>query len=781
MSPSLTPEAPPNKRAKRSPPTPNTIAERLTTGTYTSLNPILADIGAVCRSLLAAAANNNPPDSALTSESEAQQDVIPLVAQIVHFEEFARAVITRERSRRADLFDFADEFTGEEGARVSATGGKVALTVMGHHGPLFSSLQNPIAVPAPHRTEALSRSSSISESPSSTAPTSTATSPKNGPLKVYRVIAPLNESVLPPLISTVKAASSDAKSSLKRGIEAEKVLTLAEAFPPSRSHTLPPPKPYPANKPPAIGLKWGGIIAPGGISAPNSSFTRPDPTGEWLSYRNHPPRDSKYRPRRGEPIRLGMGLPADFVVAYSSFAPTRDDAGAKVPTQMRNRVWWERRGGELFGRMFKHDPGVGHMFSEYEKRGAILAEVVVDDTDAMQIDADDGEDEEEVFRKAVESWEPDSDVPIDFRLLDGSGGEEAPQETGETLKEISGLLQSLRSHQYVRLSALPPVSAPRITTDDSAVATTPVPVGPTPLEPTPEEIALYNTIKTRLATLIASLPPHLTSTIDGTIDAPLNVSTKIPIFEGGAPIYKGTLPDDPKPGQPSSLGHGHGHGQAVQGAAMAALNAAVGMSPMSPVPPPPGFSAPTAMMSSTSSGGQHHHQRMNVPVPAPPTPGRLPGVPHVQTYHGHHMPSTPQSYAAPQQFHAHQMPTPSVTTPHHYPSPYAPAPFPATPPPPRVVGREETRAVAQQFHAHSMPPATATTPTYGVYANYPPSPRRLNVPPPQGLAAIGVGVVQYSGRHMQGQDELRMGVQHTQSSMENGTVPGGRYAGRSRR
>lgn len=740
------------------------------------MNPVLADVGAVCRSLLAAAATH-PPDGALTNGDGTQQDAIPPVAQIVHFEEFARAVITQERSRRADLFDFADEFTGEDGARAPATGGKVALTVMGHHGPLFSSLQNPIAVPAPHRAEALSRSSSTSGSPSSTAPTSTSTSPKNGPLKVYRVIAPLNESVLPPLISTVKAASSDAKSSLKRGNETEKVLTLAEAFPPSRSHTLAPPKPYPANKPPAIGLKWGGIIAPGGVSTSNPSFARLDPTGDWLSYRNHPPRDSKYRPRRGEPIRLGMGLPADFVVAYSSFAPTRDDAGAKVPTQMRNRVWWERRGGELFGRMFKHDPGVGHLFAEYQKRATILGEITADDADAMQVDVDDDEDEEEVFRKAVESWEPDSDVPVDFRLLDG--GAESRQETGETLKEISGLLQSLRSHQYVRLSTLPPVSAPRVTTGDPAAATTPVPAGATPLEPTEEEVALYNTIKTRLATLIASLPPHLTSTIDGTLDAPLNVSTKIPIFEGGAPVYKGTLPDDPKPGQ-------GGHGQAVQGAAMAALNAAVGMSPMSPVPPQ-GFAAPIAMM------GQS--QRMNVPVPAPPTPGRIPGVPHVQTYHAHHMPSTPQAYAGPQQFHGHQMPTPSVTTPHHYPSPYAPTPFPATPPPPRVVGREETRAVAQQFHAHSMPPATTPAPpaSFGVYTNYsqsqspapqPQPQRRLNVPPPQGLAAVGVGVsvVQYGSRmQSQGQEELRMGVQHTQSSMENGTVPGGRYAGRSRR
>lgn len=740
------------------------------------MNPVLADISAVCRSLLTAAANsyNSPLNGggALTN-GNGTQDAIPLVAQIVHFEEFAREVITRERLRRADLFDFAEEFNGEEGARPS-NGGKVALTVMGHHGPLFSSLQNPITVPAP-RTETLSRSSSTSESPSSTAPTSTATSPKHGPLKVYRVVAPLNESALPPLISTVKAVSSDPKSALKSGSDPEKVLTLAEAFPPLRTHTLAPPKPYPSNNPPAIGLKWGGVIAPGGVSASNPSSTRPDPAGEWLSYRNHPPRDSKHRPRRGEPIRLGMGLPADFVIAYSSFAPTKDDSGAKVPSRMRERVWWEKRGGELFRRMFKHDPGVGHLFAEYEKQGTVLGEVV-ENEDAMQVE----EDEEEVFRKAVESWEPDSDVPVDFRLLDAEKTESEMTDAEETLKEISDLLQSLRSHQYIRLSTLPPIPPPRVSTgSNSSAATTPAPAVATPQEPTAEEVALYDTLKTRLATLIASLPPHLTATIDGTLDAPLNVSTKIPIFEGGAPVYKGTLPEDPKPGQTTQP-----PGQAVQGAAMAALNAAVGMSPMSPAP---NFSAPVAMMSSNTSTTQ----RMNVPVPAPPTPTRMPGVPHVQAFHGHHMP--PSYTPAPQQFHAHQMPAaaPSVTTPHHYPSPYAPAPFPPSqqqPPPPRVVGREETRVVGQPFHGHSMP--GSPSPAFGVYPGYPGTPTpapsargRLNVPPPQGLAAVGVGVMGgYSGygRGVTG-DELRMGVQHTQASMENGTVPGGRYAGRSRR
>lgn len=222
------PEGPPSKRAKLSPATPNTIADRLAAGAYATLNPVLADISAVCRSLLA---SGDAP-----------------VAQIVHFEESARDVITRERLRRADLFDFAEEFSGEEGARgaaaAAAAGGKVALTVMGHHGPLFSSLQNPISVPVPaHRPETLSRSSSTSGSPSSTAPTSTATSPKTGPLKVYRVIAPLNEAALPPLISTVKPASNDPRSPLKPGKEGEKIPTLAEAFPPTRTHTLAPPKP----------------------------------------------------------------------------------------------------------------------------------------------------------------------------------------------------------------------------------------------------------------------------------------------------------------------------------------------------------------------------------------------------------------------------------------------------------------------------------------------------------------------------------------------------------
>ncbi|KAH0609627.1 uncharacterized protein H6S33_013113 [Morchella sextelata] len=690
---------PPIKRAKLSS-HPPTIAERLAAGTYTTPAALLTDIAAVCRAL---DAPTRP------------------------FQDLAQTLVTRECARRPDIFTGAHL---PPAATAAADREKLALMVMAHHGPLFSSLQNATEVPV-LAAERLSRSSSASESPAaSTAPTSTCASPKNGPTKVVRVVAPLNEAALPPLISTVKAASNPLK---REAPEAEKVPTLGEAFPPVRISSLAPPK---AGAVGVVGLKWGGVMGPGGVAVVNGASARAEPAGEWLLYRNHPPRTAKWRAlARGEPVRQGMGLPAEVVAAYSSFAPARDDAGAKVPAGVRGRVWWERVGREVFREVFEGHPGVGHMFREEEEEEEEGEEAKRPDGDVEMAEAA-VDDEEEQFRKAVESFEPDEDVPADFRLLEGAEGaaekkeeDEAVEVAGvnadETLKEISNLLKRLQSHQYIRLSTAPTLPAPRITTTGtpSAAPAPPAPTTPdTPATPTAEELTLYNDIHTRLTHLISTLPPHATATADGTPTAPLTISPLHPL-SSGTPVYTGTLPSTPPPAPPA--------------AALAALNAAVGMSPSSSSP------APIAMMA-----------RTNVPPP------RLQGAPNVQTYY------------TPQQYHGHQMP--AATLPHHYPSPYAP-------PPPRVVSPGVSRVGQPMFHAHSMPAATPT--------------RRVNVPPPMGLAAIGAGyggayggspvqggvVVGGGGQGQRGVDGLRMGVQHTQASMENGTVPGGRYAGRSRR
>ncbi|KAH8151552.1 uncharacterized protein LAJ45_04173 [Morchella importuna] len=634
---------PPIKRAKLSPHPPSTIASRLASGTYTTPAALLSDIAAICHAL----------DAPTTAPS----------------------TTSRTPSSRANV--------------PAAPTSSPARTSRQPPPPPRPPTARNSQVPIPS-SERLSRSPSASESSpaASTAPTSTCASPKTAPTKVVRVVAPLNEAALPPLISTVKAASNPLKRDAPE--DPKKVPTLGEAFPPVRISSLAPPKAGAAG---VVGLKWGGVMGPGGVAVVNGASARAEPAGEWLLYRNHPPRTAKWRAMaRGEPVRQGMGLPAEVVAAYSSFAPVRDDAGAKVPAGVRGRVWWERMGREMYREMFGAHPGVGHMFREKEEEeegkrqeagDVVMSEAVVGD----------GEDEEEMFRKAVESFEPDQDVPVDFRLLEGAEKEGAAEKkedeeggavevagvnADETLKEISNLLKRLQSHQYIRLSTAPTPPAPRITTTNTpststSTATAPAPpsttTSDTPTTPTPEELTLYNDIHTRLTHLISTLPPHATITIDGTPTAPLTISALHPLTSG-TPIYTGTLPSTP-PAPPA--------------AALAALNAAVGMSPSSASSP-----APIAMMSRT----------------APPP--RLQGAPNVQTYY------------TPQQYHGHQLP--AATMPHHYPSPYAP-------PPPRVVSPGVSRVGQPMFHAHSMPAATVPAP----------GARRVGVPQPMGLAAIGAG------------------------------------------
>ncbi|CAZ83651.1 unnamed protein product [Tuber melanosporum] len=751
--------APPIKRTKISPSSPNTLAEKLLRVTYTSLTTLLSDISAVCRELLTSADNersNGIPTNGTSSIGSCSG--LPFVAQVIHFEELAKQVITRERVRRADLFDFVEEASGDSvTTKPVGSRGKVALTVMGQHGPLFSSLQNPVNALPTGDSVPSSRSTSASASPKSsisTVPTSTATSPKAELLNERPVYTPLNESHLPPLISTVKAIPSNGQ--ILRGgkrlpsKEGAKVSTLGEAFPAPRG--LPPLLPPKPGQPSTVGLKWGGKIGVGGIRLENPLNDRPEGCGDWLSYKNNLP--SNHPLARHEPPRSRAPLPADLVAAYSSFAPSRDDSGSKIPAAVRNRVWWDRAGKQIFAEEFADDFSLHQMHSRSDEKAA----VVEAQTEEMDLD--------EEFRKVIDDWEPDKEIPIDTRLLNGIEGAEAivdgKKKAGEEgradvdtagtegdpekiLSEISNLLQSLRSQQYTRLSALP-VGQP------SKPGTGNAPVLGTPLAPDEEEIGLYNIIRDRLIRLISKLPPHLVTTIDGDRSSDLTLSSKLPVL--GGPIFKGTLPADeshpPKLSTPQ-----------VQGAAMAAMNAAAGLSPVN--------SAPVAHMSPARSQHHHHHHTPNTSRPM----STLPNISVDAQYHGHQMPH----------YHGHTIP--SVTTPHHYPSPYAPAPSPIPtptpqgqyqPPPPRIVSPLNHRQPApqQQFHGHSLPAQTYQNPPPAYQAQ--PHSRRTGVPPPQGLAAVGVG---YSSPTYNNAG-LRMGVQHTQQSMGPGAMSGGRYAGRRR-
>ncbi|KAF8250304.1 hypothetical protein K440DRAFT_619793 [Wilcoxina mikolae CBS 423.85] len=597
-------QSPPTKRPKLSTPIPDTIHERLAAATYESFSVFLSDVSAVCRALMGTLSST---PKATTDGSTSWENVNTTVARVIHFERLAKDLVNRQRKRLVEWLDFTEEVDTNDQplSSLSKASDKVALTVLTYGGPVFSSLPKADNIVIPSAVSSRSTSTSGSpKSPASTAATSVASDwPKNQHRKAERiaVITPFVEPDVPHAqFSTVKAIPASEAEIKKESGGAARIPKLGEVFPPPAAlANLPPPQVDYSR----IGLKWGGELGPGGIVAhPEVEFKSETP-GHWLQYTNFPqPGLSRLPP---DPFRQGIGLPANFVAAYSSFAPTRDESLAKVPAAVSNSIWWERRGGRIFRKMFAQDLVIGHMYKQYEPKKKQQQQQQPDRlqlTDKPQEPNSDLNESE--IEKLIESFE---ELPIDTRLL---------MSHDAMLVEISSLLSQLQSQQYTRLAATKP-----------------------DLLPQTDEVKTYLALKDRLTSLIDALPPHVLATIDGHPDSDLILSHKIPILDSTAPVFKGTLPSDDKPPQ-----------QQVQTAAMSAINAAAGLSPISP--------APVANMLSTPrrvQGAPH----LTVGAPPPPV------TPQQHPQYGY--PQQPQQqrpqYQTPQQQQQYQRPRGSVPPP----------------------------------------------------------------------------------------------------------------------
>lgn len=433
--------------------------------------------------------------------------------------------MNRQRKRLAEWLDLTEEVDVSE--KPEKPSGKVALTVLTYNGPVFSSLPKPDNITVPSVVSSRSSSTSASpKSPTSTAATSVSEWPKK--TESLSVMTPFVEPAVPlPHISTVKAANDHS------GVPVPK---LGEVFAPPQALAS---MQVPALDYSKIGVKWGGEVGLGGISAHPETEYKTEVAGQWLQYTNYPqPGLSRLPP---DPFRQGIGLPGNFVAAYSSFAPTRDESFSKVPSAVSNAIWWEKRGGRIFRRMFGQDPVLGHMFKEYEPKDKQEQE---GKPTAIPVASSPADLDEKAIEELIQNFE---DMPIDTRLL---------MDNDAMLSEISHLITTLQSQQYARLAEM---------------------IGPheTPTGPQTEEVKTYIQLRDRLASLIELLPPHLLATIDGQPDSELILSHKIPALDGdGEPVFNGTLPsDDPKLQQPQ-----------IQVAANMAMNAAAGLSPINPAP-----------------------------------------------------------------------------------------------------------------------------------------------------------------------------------------------------
>ena len=279
------------------------------------------------------------------------------IAHIIHFERLAKDLVNRQRARLPWLDLTAEVDPNEMPEKPTEN---MALTVLTYAGPLFSSLpkSDNITVPSAVSSRASSASGSP-KSPTSTAATSVSDWPKTKP-ESLSVMTPFVEPSIPlPLISTAKAATNKSVA---------KVPKIGEIFAPPGSVSG---MQVPSLDFTKVGMKWGGEVGPGGAVAHPEIDYQSEIAGQWLQYTNYPqPGFSRMLP---DPYRQGIGLPGNFVAAYSTFAPTRDNSYSKVPQSISSAIWWDRRGGKVFRRMFGQDEVLGHMFKEYEKNEAPTA------------------------------------------------------------------------------------------------------------------------------------------------------------------------------------------------------------------------------------------------------------------------------------------------------------------------------------------------------------------------------------------------------------------------
>ncbi|RPB25571.1 hypothetical protein L211DRAFT_847923 [Terfezia boudieri ATCC MYA-4762] len=700
---------------------PSTIAQRLSQGSYTDLAPLLEDISAVASAIahavrLEAERREEPPSNAPTPR-DGSQDELPLVlAKVLIFQQTAHNLAMVEQSRRSGVF----ELEIPPAPQLALTQ-KVCLTVMSQNGPLFSSLQKPTTIPA---STSPSTVSTPAPSPS-TAPTSLQSSPLKSKVVISEVavVQPIPESTLPVSISTTKAHSL-----ITSATKNPPVKTIGETFPaPAYLRPIgPPPKGGTQYK----GLTWGGKRAGG--PPPEMIHETQTRTGSWLSYKNDA---LSPRGKGGAGLLMGANaLPAEFVAAYTSFAPTRDDSFASVPSSVKQMVWWMKLGKEKFSRLFP----------EFEKLGSFnrIEEVFEEDT---AMDVDDKEEmvnEEEEFRKAVEAFQP-AEVPIDFRLLNDDWKSE-PDFTSDTasfnseveqrLERISSLLESLYKQQHIRLAAPPPPPPPTKASKSPSVASpTATPVVGTPNQPNELEIMLYNNTVKELTKLISQLPPHLVANIHGDKDGELALSSMIPLTNGKE-VWKGTLPSvgarqamNGYPSQSPLLSH----------PTLQAMSTATGM-PINGAPQAPMMNVRMQQQPSQQYHLPPQHQTpargpVNVPAPPPPQQYHTARMPQQGIAGGYGHPQqvmTPQPQQAQyQNYHRHAAPAPNqapMQQPQaHYPPPYiATAPMqqggavPTTPQPSaRVISPMTPAAIPTQpyqqaptaqpqpqlYHSHSYP------------------------------------------------------------------------------
>lgn len=369
----------------------------------------------------------------------------------------------------------------------------------------------------------------------------------------HNVPAALDLDRLPPGIT-----ASSVRATKGEGGRYVKAPTLSQLFPTSKHlkfHEPPRPSSNAATK--GQSISWSQTepaMRPSKAGSRVSFYNQFLSSGHWLSYNVSPPASqllpsSEKRKQRDRALSTGEAKAeltgeeqeetrlarearqkeiddALFKSAYSSFAPTHDDAAAVVPQKLKSRLWWDKYG---YAKPLRY-------FADYN---AVEEDDVVWKPPRLEIDGD-----EPNFEDMVNNWEDIDTTPLNLKVSDGvdTAVDGNDKDADELLQEVSDMLETLSSYQRNRnLSSSTKQQGPATQSKSSVELT-----GDSST-PSNAETLLYETLKSQLTLVIATLPPFTVAKLDGEKLSSLNISTKVVTR---APIHKGTLSNQ-KPGKPT--------------------------------------------------------------------------------------------------------------------------------------------------------------------------------------------------------------------------------------
>ncbi|KAK5942589.1 hypothetical protein PMZ80_005154 [Knufia obscura] len=198
--------------------------------------------------------------------------------------------------------------------------------------------------------------------------------------------------------------------------------------------------------------------------------------GSWLEYATSPVEHGKQPLQR--PKSSKQDPQALFKAAFSSFAPSEDNANAVVPRSDRSRQWFKKHGTQAMQKIMLSGDEPGSAAT------SIYPEINDD------------------YQQLIDDFEPETIADANVQQSD------PPDSEKEVLDDISELLQTLSSYQQIR-----DLERNRI------YNTTSKPTGP--------EADTFEILRQQLSILVASLPPSAVARLDGDHLRALNIRTSI--------------------------------------------------------------------------------------------------------------------------------------------------------------------------------------------------------------------------------------------------------------